>query len=88
MVIDIDELNKRLENETETFTNAEVRALLDWHIQHELVNDYQKQRVASVMQQAVVTTELVNASMQQLLALWDTGAARPDLEVVTDDGTE
>lgn len=88
MVTDITELNERLKDDTATFTSDEVRILLDWHIRAELKNDYQVQRVASVMQQAVVTTELVNASMQQLLALWDTGAARPDLEVVTDDGTE
>ena len=88
MVTDITELDERLKDDAATFTSEEVRALLDWHIRAELKNDYQVQRVASVMQQAVATTELVNDSMKQLLALWDTGDTRPDLVVVTDDGTE
>lgn len=82
MVTDIDELNERMTDATATFTRDEVRALLDWHIRHELQSDYQTQRVASVMQQSVLATEQVNASMAQLLSLWERGETSPTLEVV------
>lgn len=83
MVIDIDELNQRLTDPDGTFTSAEVSALLDWNIKKELESDYQRQRVATALQQSVLSTETVNAAMQQIKALWDASSTVPDLQVVT-----
>lgn len=83
MVTDIDELQQRLEDPEAIFTSDEVKTLLDWRIRQELANDYQIQRVASALQQSVISAETVNASMQQLKELWDTSPMVPTLQVVT-----
>lgn len=83
MVTDIDELQQRLEDPDATFATDEVLALLDWRIRQELANDYQTQRVASALQQSVMSTETVNAAMQQIKALWDNAPMVPTLQVVT-----
>ncbi len=83
MVTDIDELQQRLEDTEATFTSEEVKTLLDWRIRQELSSDYQTQRVASALQQSVISTETVNAAMQQIKALWDNSPMVPTLQVVT-----
>ena len=83
MVTDIDALQQRLEDPDATFTSEEVTTLLDWRRRQELANDYQTQRVASALQQSVMSTESVNAAMQQIRALWDNAPMAPTLQVVT-----
>lgn len=83
MVSDIDELQQRLEDPEAIFTSDEVKTLLDWRIRQELANDYQIQRVASALQQSVISAETVNASMQQIRTLWDNSPMAPTLQVVT-----
>lgn len=83
MVTDIDELQQRLEDPEANFTSEEVTTLIDWRIRQELSNDYQTQRVASALQQSVISTETVNAAMQQIQALWDNSPMVPTLQVVT-----
>lgn len=82
MVTDIDELQQRLEDPEAIFTSEEVTTLLDWRIRQELANDYQTQRVASALQQTVISAETVNATMQQIKALWDNSPMVPTLQVV------
>ena len=83
MVTDIDELQQRLDDPEAIFTSEEVTTLLDWRIRQELANDYQVQRVASALQQTAISTETVNAAMQQIRALWDNAPMVPTLQVVT-----
>lgn len=83
MVTDIDELQQRLEVPEATFTSEEVKTLLDWRIRQELSNDYQTQRVASALQQSVISTEQVIAAMQQIKDMWDNSPMVPTLQVVT-----
>ena len=82
MVTDIDELNERMTDPNETFTPEEVQALIDWNVTRATNDEYQKTRLAAVMQGAAATTEFANASMSRLEALWDAATMVPELEVI------
>lgn len=82
MVTDIDELNERMTDPNETFTPEEVQALIDWNVTRATNDEYQKTRIAAVMQGAAATTEFANESMSRLEALWDASTMVPELEVI------
>lgn len=88
MVTNIDELNERLEDPTATFTSEEVQALIDWNVTRATNDEYQKTRLAAVMQGAVATTEFANESMSRLEALWDASTMVPELEVIDYEPTQ
>lgn len=83
MAIDIDELNRRLNDPDATFTQPEAQKLIDYHVRRATNDQYQSARISSIMQEAAATTELVNTSMQALLALWDPSPMQPTLEVIS-----
>lgn len=82
MVTDIDALNERMTDPNETFTPEEVQALIDWNVTRATNDEYQKTRLAAVMQGAAATTEFANESMSRLEALWDASTMVPELEVI------
>lgn len=82
MVTDIDELNERMKDPTATFTPEEVQSLIDWNVTRATNDEYQKTRIAAVMQGAAATTEFANESMSRLEALWDASTMVPELEVI------
>lgn len=82
MVTDIDALNERMTDLNETFTPEEVQALIDWNVARATNDEYQKTRLAAVMQGAAATTEFANESMSRLEALWDASTMVPELEVI------
>lgn len=88
MVTDIDELNERMTDPNETFTPEEVQALIDWNVTRATNDEYQKTRLAAVMQGAAATTQFANESMSRLEALWDASTMVPELEVVTNEPTQ
>ena len=88
MVIDIDELNERLEDPTATFTSEEAQALIDWKVQRALKSDYQTQRVQDALAQSAAEAAHANAAMDQLVQLWDSSPMVPTLEVVTSEPTQ
>lgn len=88
MVTDIDELNERMKDPNETFTPEEVQSLIDWNVTRATNDEYQKARLAAVMQGAAATTEFANESMSRLEALWDASNMVPELEVVTSEPTQ
>lgn len=88
MVTDIDELNERMTDSNETFTPEEVQALIDWNVTRATNDEYQKTRLAAVMQGAAATTEFANESMSRLEALWDASTMVPELEVVSYEPTQ
>ena len=85
MVTDIDTLNARMEDPTETFTQEEVQALIDWHVARATADEYNTTKLAAIMQAATATTAYANAAMDNLLALWDASPMVPDLQVITNE---
>lgn len=88
MVTGIDELNERMTDPNETFTPEEVQALIDWNVNRATNDEYQKTRLAAVMQGAAATTEFANESMSRLEALWDASTMVPELEVIDYEPTQ
>lgn len=79
MVTEIDALRTRLEDPTETFTVAEVTALIEWAERHALTDAYQQARIATIMQESVAIRESTELAMQQLIAMWDATPVVPTL---------
>ena len=83
MVKDVDELVKRLEADTETFTALEVRTLLDWTFERVSKDAYNQARIATALQQAQEAQELNQRILTELLDKWETTQTTPTLQVVS-----
>lgn len=77
----IDELRERLEDDTETFTAEETRMLIDWAVRDAVNDQYNQAVIATQMQKATETATAMQASMAQLMALYDPNIT-PTLEVI------
>lgn len=77
----IDELRERLEDDTETFTAEETRMLIDWAVRDALNDQYNQAVIATQMQKATETATAMQASMAQLMAMYDPNIT-PTLEVI------
>lgn len=77
----IDELRERLEDDTETFTAEEARMLIDWAVRDALNDQYNQAVIATQMQKATETATAMQASMAQLMAMYDPNIT-PTLEVI------
>lgn len=77
----IDELRERLKDDTETFTAEETRMLIDWAVRDALNDQYNQAVIATQMQKATETATAMQASMAQLMAMYDPNIT-PTLEVI------
>lgn len=77
----IDELRERLEDDTETFTAEETRMLIDWAVRDAVNDQYNQAVIATQMQKATETATAMQASMAQLMAMYDPNIT-PTLEVI------
>lgn len=77
----IDELRERLKDDTETFTAEETRMLIDWAVRDAVNDQYNQAVIATQMQKATETATAMQASMAQLMALYDPNIT-PTLEVI------
>lgn len=77
----IDDLRERLEDDTETFTAEEARMLIDWAVREAVNDQYNQAVIATQMQKATETATAMQASMAQLLAMYDPNIT-PTLEVI------
>lgn len=77
----IDDLRERLEDDTETFTAEEVRTLIDWAVRDAVKDQYNQSVIATQMQKATETATTMQASMAQLMAMYDPNIT-PTLEVI------
>lgn len=77
----IDDLRERLEDDTETFTAKEVRTLIDWEVRKAVNDQYNQSVIATQMQKATETATAMQASMAQLMAMYDPNIT-PTLEVI------
>ena len=77
----IDELRERLEDDTETFTAEETRMLIDWAVREAVNDQYNQAVIATQMQKATETATAMQASMAQLMAMYDPNIT-PTLEVI------
>lgn len=85
MVTDIDALTERMQNPDESFTTAEVQALIDWHVQRAYTDEYQKARIADVMARNTEVATQAREAMAKLLGMWDESPMKPDLVVIADE---
>lgn len=77
----IDELRERLDDDTETFTAEETRMLIDWAVRDAVNDQYNQAVIATQMQKATETATAMQASMAQLMAMYDPNIT-PTLEVI------
>lgn len=77
----IDELRERLKDDTETFTAEETRMLIDWAVRDAVNDQYNQAVIATQMQKATETATAMQASMAQLMAMYDPNIT-PTLEVI------
>lgn len=82
MVTIIDELKKRLEDDTATFTAQEVRTLLDWSVTHAATDAYNQARIASSLQHAQEMQDFNKGIIKDLLGRWETNTT-PSLQVIS-----
>lgn len=82
-MVDIDELRNRLKDDTTTFTALEVRALLDYSIEHAHRDEYNQARIAQALQQAQEMEDIAKAAIQDLAQRWDNSPMVPTLQVVS-----
>lgn len=82
MVTMIDDLKKRLEDDSATFTAQEVRALVDWSITHAATDAYNQARIASSLQHAQEMQEFSKGIIEDLLNRWETNTT-PSLQVIS-----
>lgn len=85
MVKDVDELVKRLEDDTATFTALEVRTLLDWTFERVSKDAYNQSRIATALQQAQELQEFNQRIITELLDKWESTPTTPTLQVVSYD---
>lgn len=83
MVTDIDALNERLEDPTETFTSAEVQALIDWHVNNAYKDEYQRTRIVDLMTHNADVASYAKTATDKLVAMWDSSPMQPTLEVIS-----
>lgn len=77
----IDDLRERLEDDAETFTAEETRMLIDWAVRDAVNDQYNQAVIATQMQKATETATAMQASMAQLMAMYDPNIT-PTLEVI------
>ena len=77
----IDDLRERLADDAETFTAQEVRTLIEWEVRKAVNDQYNQSVIATQMQKATETATAMQASMAQLLAMYDPNVT-PTLEVI------
>lgn len=77
----IDDLRERLADDTETFTAEEARMLVDWAVRDAVKDQYNQAVIATQMQKATETAANMQASMSQLMAMYDPNIT-PTLEVI------
>lgn len=85
--MDISTLIDRLTHRApgESFTPDEVDALIDWYVSH-AVTDAQRESWDEANEQAnAAIVAKSNATMNQLLSLWDPTPMTPTLEVISND---
>lgn len=82
MVTTIDDLKKRLEDDSETFTAQEVRTLLDWSVTHAANDVYTQARIASSLQHTQDMHDFSKNVIAQLLDRWETDTT-PTLQVIS-----
>lgn len=83
MVKDVDELVKRLEDDTATFTALEVRTLIDWTFERVSKDAYNQARIATALQQAQEMEDIAKAAIQDIAKRWDNSPMVPTLQVVS-----
>lgn len=81
MVTTIDDLKKRLEDDSETFTAQEVRMLLDWYVKHAALDEYNKTRITTSLQHTQDMHDFSKAVITQLLDNWEFDTS-PTLQVI------
>lgn len=82
MVTTIDDLKKRLEDDSATFTAQEVRTLLDWSVAHAANDVYTQARIASSLQHTQDMHDFSKTVIKQLLDRWEPDTI-PTLQVIS-----
>lgn len=82
MVTTIDDLKKRLEDDSATFTAQEVRTLLDWSVSHAANDVYTQARIASSLQHTQDMHDFSKSVIAHLLEKWESNTT-PTLQVIS-----